>query len=125
MICIQNYGIEKRLQSQSFIENFTFFAEYSIIPKNVFKEIENMSQAKVDRYKQEKANRKQIMKKEKAKSIAARTIGAVICVALVGWIGYSGYTKWESSRPTKTTEITTDALSDYLNGLSAEAEAED
>ena len=31
-----------------------------------------MSQEKVDRYKKEKENRKKIMKKEKAKSFAAR-----------------------------------------------------
>lgn len=79
-----------------------------------------MSQEKVERYKKEKANRKTTMKKEKAKSIATRIIGTVICVALVAWIGYSSYSKWESSRPVKTTEITTDALSDYLNGLSTE-----
>ncbi len=79
-----------------------------------------MSQAKVERYKEEKANRKQIMKKEKVKSIAGRTVGAVICIALIGWIGYSGYSRWESSQPAKTTEITMEPLSEYLNSLSAE-----
>lgn len=81
-----------------------------------------MSQEKVERYKKEKANRKQIMKKEKAKAMTARIAGALVCIALIGWIGYSGYTKWEESRPAKTTEITTDALSEYINGLTADAE---
>ena len=76
-----------------------------------------MSQAKVERYKKEKANRKQILKKEKAKNLIARTVGAVICI---GWIGYSGYSRWEASRPAKTTEITMEAISDYLGSLSAE-----
>lgn len=79
-----------------------------------------MSQAKVERYKKEKANRKQILKKEKAKSLAARTAGAVICIALIGWIGYSGYSKWESSQPAKKTELTMEPISDYLNSLSVE-----
>ena len=79
-----------------------------------------MSQEKVDRYKKEKANRKQILKREKAKSIMARTAGILVCAALLGWIGYSGYSKWESSQPTKTTEIKTDAISDYLSDLQAE-----
>lgn len=79
-----------------------------------------MSQAKVERYKKEKANRKEILKKEKAKSLTVRIAGAAICIALIGWIGYSGYSRWEASQPAKTTEITMDALSDYLNNLSAE-----
>lgn len=77
-----------------------------------------MSQQKVDRYKKEKANRKKIMKQEKIKSIAARTAGAIVCIALIGWIGYSGYNLWESSQPAKTTAISIDALSEYMNGLS-------
>ena len=79
-----------------------------------------MSQEKVERYKKEKANRKQTMKKQKAKTFAMRTAGVLVCAALLGWIGYSGYSKWEASQPVKTTEITTDALSDYINSLSAE-----
>ena len=83
-----------------------------------------MSQEKVDRYKKEKANRKKILKREKAKAIAVRTAGTFVCVALIGWIGYSGYSLWESSRPAKSTEITMDALSDYLNTLTADDTAE-
>lgn len=80
-----------------------------------------MSQEKVDRYKKEKANRKQTLKKEKAKRAVLRVAGALAGIALIGWIGYSGYAKWEESRPAKTTEITTDALSDYISGLTADA----
>lgn len=76
-----------------------------------------MSQKKVEHYKEEKANRKKIMKKEKTKSYVARIIGAVIVLALIFWIAYSGYNMWESSRPAKSTEVSVDALSTYLDGL--------
>ena len=79
-----------------------------------------MSQEKVERYKKEKANRKQTMKKDKAKSIAARTADVIVCIALIGWIGYSGYSKWEAKQPAKTTAVSTDALSGYLDELSTE-----
>ena len=79
-----------------------------------------MSQEKVERYKKEKANRKQTMKKDKAKSIAARTAGVIVCIDLIGWIGYSGYSKWEAKQPAKTTTVSTDALSGYLDELSTE-----
>lgn len=64
-----------------------------------------MSQEKVERYKKEKANRKQTMKKDKAKSIAARTAGVIVCIALIGWIGYSGYSKWEQNSLQKQQRI--------------------
>ena len=38
----------------------------------------NMSQAKVDRYKEEKKNRKQTIKKEKRNRVLGRTLGVVI-----------------------------------------------
>lgn len=79
-----------------------------------------MSQEKVERYKKEKANRKRIMKKEKLKSRLAGACGILVCAALIGWAGYSGYVRWEASRPAKSTEINTDAISDYLSGLNAE-----
>lgn len=79
-----------------------------------------MSQKKVEQYKKEKANRKQTLKKEKAQSLAIRTAGVLICTALLGWIGYSGYAKWESTKPAKSTEIVLDALSDYSSSLSTE-----
>ena len=46
-----------------------------------------MSQAKVEQYKKDKANRKKIMAKEKAKRIAGRTCAWVILLAIVGWAG--------------------------------------
>ena len=76
-----------------------------------------MSQEKVDRYKKDKAHRKKMMKKEKLEIYAARIAGVIVCVAILGWAGYSGYTRWDASRPAKTTEISIDALSDYMSSL--------
>ena len=52
-----------------------------------------MSQEKVDKYKQEKANRKKTMAKEKLKKRLYILLGAVITAAFVAWIGWSVYTE--------------------------------
>lgn len=43
-----------------------------------------MSQEKVDKYKQEKANRKQIMQKEKRMKVVRKCLYSVIGIALIG-----------------------------------------
>ena len=42
-----------------------------------------MSQAKVDRYKEEKANRKKTLKKEKAMRALYSVSGTLVCLVLV------------------------------------------
>ena len=59
-----------------------------------------MSQAKVEQYKKDKANRKKTMKKEKMQRIAGRICACVILVVIVGWAGYTGYQYYEQNRPT-------------------------
>ena len=54
-----------------------------------------MSQEKVDRYKEEKAHRKQNLKKAKAKSIAGRICAVAVAAVIIGWGGYSIYTHHE------------------------------
>ena len=49
-----------------------------------------MSQAKVDRYKEEKKNRKKIMAKEKRMRIAGYVAGCLVAAGIIGWAGYSG-----------------------------------
>lgn len=86
-----------------------------------------MSQAKVDRYKEEKANRKKIMKKEKIKRTVTAVCSTVVCIAVIGWVGYSAYGYFQSSKeenPTKT-EIDLSALSDYMSTLYADDTAEE
>lgn len=46
-----------------------------------------MSQAKVDKYKKEKANRKKEMAKQKTEKIIGIICGCAILVAIVGWVG--------------------------------------
>lgn len=79
-----------------------------------------MSQEKVERYKQEKANRKQTLKREKIKKRILSFAGTVVCIAIVGWIGYSGYGYYQAQKaanPTQT-EIDLSAVDDYLSNLS-------
>ena len=51
-----------------------------------------MSQEKVDRYKEQKANRKETMKKKKRASVIRNAVGSVVLVAVIAWVGYSGVT---------------------------------
>lgn len=82
-----------------------------------------MSQQKVDRYKQEKANRKKIMKREKMQRTITAVCSSIVCIAVVGWLGYSAYgyfAKQETTDPVQT-EVDLSAISDYMSGLSTEA----
>lgn len=81
-----------------------------------------MSQEKVDRYKQEKANRKQIMRKQKAMGIARKLILAVVAIALVGWLGYSAFDIYESGKERVVAEVNYDAVTNYLNNMSTTTE---
>lgn len=82
-----------------------------------------MSQKKVDVYKQQKANREKIMKKEKLILRLEKLAALVVCVVALCWIGYSVYGKvTEGQAETKVeTVMDTSALDDYLSGI-AEAE---
>ena len=84
-----------------------------------------MSQKKVDAYKKEKANRTQILRKEKMILTLEKIAGVLICLAVVGWIGFSVYSKETENTETVTvdTVMDTTALDDYLSGLTA-ADAE-
>ena len=75
-----------------------------------------MSQAKVDKYKNEKANAR-----NKVKRVIARIVAAAALVALVGWGGYSGYQYYEKSRPVNCYYADISAVSDYLQGLSTDS----
>lgn len=84
-----------------------------------------MSQEKVDRYKKEKANRKQTVKKEKIQNVLRKCMVAIVAIILVGWIGYSAYGTYESKKPKEEVEIDYSALNDFsekLNEVAGEAE---
>lgn len=79
-----------------------------------------MSQAKVDRYKEEKANRKKIMKMEKRKHVAGIICGWAVFAAIAGWAGYSAYSYYEDNKPMETIYADLDAINDYINGLDSD-----
>ena len=69
-----------------------------------------MSQEKVDRYKQEKANRKKNMKKEKAQNTLRKCVVVVVGVVLIGWIGYSADGTYEGKKPKQEAQLDYSAL---------------
>ncbi len=79
-----------------------------------------MSQEKVAKYKEQKANRKAIMRKEKITKTIRNTFATVILVALVGWLGYSGVVYIIDSRPVPSVEVDYTAVSEYESSLSKE-----
>lgn len=80
-----------------------------------------MSQEKVERYKKEKANRKEIIKKEKRKALVTKTAVALILVVTVGWIGYSAYGLVQSNKPVTVVDVNLDSVNDYLADLSTDS----
>ena len=77
-----------------------------------------MSQAKVDRYKEEKRNRKETMAKEKRKHTLSVIVGSLAAVVLAGWIGISGYNMYQASKPLETIYVDLTELDNYMNNLS-------
>ena len=76
-----------------------------------------MSQAKVDQYKKEKANRKETMAKEKRQRMISRICWSVVGVVLVAWIGVSSVNFIKENRPVETIYVDTAELDGYLNSL--------
>lgn len=76
-----------------------------------------MSQEKVDKYKQEKVNRKKNMKKEKFRNFMRKCAVAVAGVVLIGWIGYSAYGTYQSKKPQEEAQIDYTALTDLQTEL--------
>jgi hypothetical protein len=84
-----------------------------------------MSQAKVDRYKEEKRNRAKIIKREKREWAATKAGLSLVALVLVGWIGFSVYSGFSSDSDTVVTEketytVDTSAIDDFFAGLSEE-----
>lgn len=78
-----------------------------------------MSQEKVDRYKEQKSKRKEIIQKEKRQAGVRKGVAVVICAACLCWVGYSVW--GVVNRPdTTASEVNLDAYSEYLNGLAEE-----
>lgn len=89
-----------------------------------------MSQKKVDAYKEKKANREKIMKKEKAVLRLEKTIGLLVAVVIVFWVCFSVYDKITDGAMDVQTEtvMDTSALDSYTSALAmedSEVEAEE
>lgn len=81
-----------------------------------------MSQEKVDRYKKEKANRRQIMRKQRIMNVVRKCVLTVAALALIGWIGYSAYDTYSANQERAIASVNYDAVNTYLQGLTAETE---
>ena len=84
-----------------------------------------MSQEKVAKYKEQTANRKAIMRKEKITKTIRNTFATVILVALVGWLGYSGVVYIIDNRPVPSVEVDYTAVSEYETSLSEDKKDEE
>ncbi len=85
-----------------------------------------MSQAKVDKYKEEKRNRAKIIAKEKREWMMVKLGGALLGIAILGWAGGSVYynvthkpedTQNQIEEPKPSYTVNTSALEDYLDSL--------
>ena len=79
-----------------------------------------MSQAKVDQYKKDKANRKEIMAKEKRNKMITKICLGVVSVALLAWIGVSTVDFIRENRPVETIYSQTGEIDNYINNLYVE-----
>lgn len=79
-----------------------------------------MSQEKVAKYKEEKANRKAIMKKQKRVKVLRNSIAGVVLLGVVGWVGYSAVDFYLENRPRTEVEVDYNAVRNYETGLNAE-----
>lgn len=75
-----------------------------------------MSQEKVNQYKENKKNRKEIEKKAKQKAKITKICAGVVAAALVIWLGYSAVVTIQNAEGPAVTVDTT-AVSEYVNNL--------
>lgn len=76
-----------------------------------------MSQAKVNKYKEEKANRAQLVRKQKVKRRLKIFLAvAIICVAAV-WFGTAVYMSNRVEPPAQEVAVDYDAIEDYFSTI--------
>lgn len=79
-----------------------------------------MSQEKVTRYKEQKANRRGTLKKEKRMKMIRKCVYGIVGIALAVWVGISAYDEYEDWKPRKSVEVDYQALDEYMDALLAE-----
>ena len=63
-----------------------------------------MSQEKVDRNKELKKNRKDIVKKNHRNQVIRTVIWTIVVLAIVAWLGYSGYNVYADNKTAASAE---------------------
>ena len=85
-----------------------------------------MSQAKVEKYKQEKANRKKIMKKEKRMHILRVILASLVGLVIVGFLVWSVVDKYNdknnSTEPITLSEEEMSSLMEQINSTTGSEE---
>lgn len=76
-----------------------------------------MSQVKVDRYKVEKANRKETMAKQKAKQKRQKAMWSAVALVFAGWIGFSAFDLAVSSIPREVVTVDYAAMDSYMENI--------
>lgn len=76
-----------------------------------------MSQEKVAKYKEAKANRKEIMKKEKRAKMVNNCLFALIPIALVAVIGLGVYSTYKDSIPRPSVDVNYTTISDFDDAM--------
>ena len=80
-----------------------------------------MSQEKVDQKKYDKTHRRSLLRKKRLEEFLSIACVSIIGLAIIGWIGFSVYTKIQSADAENATveyaEIDNSALQDYLATL--------
>lgn len=76
-----------------------------------------MSQAKVDAYKNEKANRKVTIKKDKRMGIIRALIASCLVIALVAWAGVSLYGNISNQERSQAIVVDYEDVAGYINSL--------
>ena len=77
-----------------------------------------MSQEKVNKYKEQKANRKETLRKAKRASLIRNIVAGVVLVATIGWVGYSAVDYYQNNQPRESVEVDYSAVDDYLESIS-------
>lgn len=76
-----------------------------------------MSQEKVAKYKEEKANRKKTMKKEKIMKTVVAILAILVIAAPIVWVGYSAVDTIIKNQPRESVEVDYTALDDYATEI--------
>ena len=81
-----------------------------------------MSQEKIDRYKEEKANRKKNVSKQKRNALLAKIAGVIVAIGIVVWFGWSGYRSYQQHKEEESyNKAMAQAWEEYSKSLATSA----